>query len=359
MITRYLHILAILLTATLLHAADTTSKGVGVYVVDVSRESYSDTIEALGTLRANEQVTLSASITEIVQAIYFDDNQRVKKGELLVKLDTREELAELAEEEATLKEAEQQLKRLKPLAAKGATPKSVLDESRMKVNTAKARIKAIKARIGLRHIRAPFDGIVGLRNISVGSLVQTSSVITTIDDDSIMKLDFTVPSLSIPSLKQGVEITATSKAFGDQQFRGTISAISSRVDPVSRSVTVRALIKNEERLLKPGLLMHVRIDTNRRDQIVIPEQCILSSSTQNSVLVVHKEGEVTTVKRRNITIGGRKRGYVEVLEGLEEGEQIISHGLVKVKPGQPIYIQGVQRKGERLETLLNRPGKEN
>lgn len=358
MTRRYLQAFIILLFATLLSAADTKNKGVGVYVVDVKRESYSDKIEALGTLRANEEVTLSASVTEIVQDIYFEDNQRVTKGELLVKLDTREELAQLAEEEATLREALQRLKRLEPLAKRGATSKSALDENRMEVDGAKARIKAIKARIELRHIRAPFDGIVGLRNISVGSLVQTSSTITTIDDDSIMKLDFTLPSLYLSSIEKGSKIRATSKAFVSEEFIGSISAISSRIDPVSRSIMVRALIKNESRILKPGLLMHVQIDANIRDKIVIPEQCIISNNTQNSVLVVHKDGEVTTAKKRNVTIGSRKKGYVEIVSGLQEGEQIVSHGLVKVKHGGQIFIQGVQQKGDTLDTLLKRSKKD-
>jgi len=355
---RYLQFFLVLLSATILNAADVKSKGTGVYVVNVSRESYSDKIQALGTLQANEQVTLSASVTEIIDEIHFEDNQRVKKDTLLVKLDTREEQAQLAEEEATLKEAQEQLKRLEPLVKRGATSKSAIDERRMEVDTAKARIGAIKARIGLRHIRAPFDGIVGLRNISVGSLVQTSSVITTIDDDSVMKLDFTIPSLYLTSIKKGLKIKATSKAFNDKEFEGTISAISSRIDPISRSVTVRALIKNESRILKPGLLMHVEIDTNTREKIVIPEQCIISSNTQNSVFVVYKKDSITTTKKRNITIGSRKKGYVEVLSGLKEGEQIVSHGLVKVKPGKPIYIQGIQKKGQTLESLLENSKKE-
>ena len=340
---KFLKICSILFIVTQLNAAKGANQKVSVYVVDVKKESYTDKMEALGTLQANEQVTLSASITEIVQAIYFEDNQRVKKGELLVKLDTREELAELAEEEATLKEATQQFNRLKPLAAQGATSKSALDQSNMQVDTAKARIKAIKARMELRHIRAPFDGIVGLRNISVGSLVQTSSVITTIDDDSIMKLDFTIPSLYLGSIAIGAEIVARSKVFSNRIFKGTISAISSRIDPISRSVTVRALINNKSRILKPGLLMHVEIDANKREEIVIPELCVISNNTQNSVYVVQKQNGMTSVEQRNIEIGGRKHGYVEVLSGLKEGEQIVSHGIVKLKPGSKIKIIDVQK----------------
>lgn len=344
---RYLKIFILLMIATLLCAADLKAKSVGVNVVDVSRQSYSDKIQALGTLKANEHIILSASVSEIIDHIYFDDNQRVKKGDLLVKLDDKEEQAQLAEEQAKLAEALGQLERLEPLAKRGATSKSAIDEAKMEVNTAKARIKAINARIALRHLRAPFDGIVGLRDVSVGTLIQAGAEITTIDDDSVMKLDFTIPSIYLESIKKGQKITATSKAFKEKSFEGVVSAISSRIDPISRSIRVRALIKNEKRVLKPGLLMRVDIQTNKRENIVIPEGCVISNSTQNSVLVVVKNKEFTTTKKQNITIGGRKRGYVEVLSGLKEGDQIVSDGLVKIKPGKPIYIQGVQEKESR------------
>ena len=344
---KFFKIFTLLMITTLICAADPKARSIGVYVTDVKRQTYSDNIQALGTLKANEHIILSASVSEIIEHIYFEDNQRVKKGDLLVKLDDREELAELAEEQAKLAEALGQLERLEPLAKRGATSKSAIDEAKMEVDTAKARIKAINARISLRHLRAPFDGIVGLRDVSVGTLISAGAEITTIDDDSVMKLDFTVPSIYVASLKKGQKITATSKAFQEQDFEGVVSAISSRIDPVSRSVRVRALIKNENRLLKPGLLMRVDIQANKREKIVIPEGCVISNSTKNSVLVVVKNKKFTTTKKQNITIGGRKRGYVEVLSGLEEGQQIVSDGLVKIKPSDPIHILNASKKGDR------------
>jgi membrane fusion protein (multidrug efflux system) len=343
---RFLQLFIILFMATQLSSAEQKSRAVGVYVVDVKKQVYSDEIQALGTLQANEQVTLSSSVTEIIETIHFEDNQRVKKGDLLVKLDTREELAELAEQEAKLSQAQQQLKRLTPLASRGATSQTLIDEARMEVDTTKARIKAIKARISLRQIRSPFDGILGLRDVSVGSLIQAGGVITTVDDDSVMKLDFTIPSLYLTSVKKGLKITATSKAFADKEFSGVVSAISSRIDPISRSVEVRALIKNDSRILKPGLLMHVKIQTNKREKIVIPEICIVSNNTQNSVFVVEKNNDLRVAKKRKVKIGGRKKGYVEIVSGLSEGERIISDGLVKVKQNTPVKIMGVEKAGK-------------
>ena len=355
MIKQYLPLITIFLCSVFLNADNGAGKGAGVYVVDVTRQPYSEKIEALGTLQANEQVALSASVTERVTALYFDDNQRVKKGDLLVELDARAEFAELAEEESRLAEASRQLKRLEPLAARGAASKSVLDESRLEVETAEARILAIRARIELRRIRAPFDGVLGLRNISVGSLVKNDSLITTIDDDAVMKLDFTVPSLHLPLLKKGLRIRAGSRAFGEREFIGVISAIDSRIDTISRAVTVRALIGNEMHILKPGLLMEVEMEVKARESIVLPEQCVISDGDQSRVLVIQQEGALTTVKYRKIIIGKRRKGYTEVLSGLREGEQVVSHGLMRAKPGKPVRIIGVQKRGDTLEDLLGSP----
>ncbi|MFT7823843.1 MAG: efflux RND transporter periplasmic adaptor subunit [Sulfurimonas sp.] len=231
MIKLYLPVIAVFLCTVFLNADNGAGKGAEVYVVDVALQPYSDRIEALGTLQANEQVALSASVTERVTALYFDDNQRVKKGDLLVELDAREEFAELAEEESRLAEASRQLKRLEPLSARGAASQSALDESRLEVETAQARIRAIRARIELRRIRAPFDGVLGLRNISVGSLVKNDSLIATIDDDTVMKLDFTVPSLHLPLLQKGFVSGPGAGHLGIGSSRGSsqpLTAVSIR-----------------------------------------------------------------------------------------------------------------------------------
>lgn len=324
--------------------AAATVPALKVYAADVSAQEIFDEVEALGTLKANEHVSLAATVTELVTAVYFDDNQRVKKGDLLLEMDTREEVAELAEEEATLSEARRQLKRLVPLAAKGAASKTTLDESRAEVERAKARIAAIKARINLRRITAPFDGIVGLRNISVGALAKSDTTITTIDDDSLMKLDFTVPSLYLRSLKPGLKIEASSKAFGGEKFEGEITGIDSRIDPTTRAITVRARIKNPERILKPGLLMHVSLQTQKRTALVIPEECLIPVGDEYFVLLVVKKDDLMTVKRQKIEIGSRKKGEVEVVSGLQKGERIISEGLMKAKPGKPIEVIAAEQK---------------
>jgi len=157
-----------------------------VIVAKARAEDFVDRVEALGTLRANETIALTATVTETVIAVNFEDNQRVAKGDVLIEMRGGQEKAELAGEQATLAEAKKQMDRLTPLVATGAASQSQLDERKREYQTANARLDAIRSRIGDRVITAPFDGVLGMRNISVGALVQPGTVITTLDDDSVM-----------------------------------------------------------------------------------------------------------------------------------------------------------------------------
>lgn len=327
---------------------------VDVFVTEVRQAPFSDRIEALGTLQSNESVELAATVTETVSAVHFDDNRRVAKGALLVELDSREEQAELAEVNATLLEATRRMRRFEPLASRGATSQQTLDEARLDVQVARARLQAIEARIAQRAITAPFTGVLGLRNVSVGALVTAASVITTIDDDSVMKLDFAVPSLHLGAFRPGLAIEATSRAFPGETFRGVVSGIDSRIDPVTRAVTIRARIANGARRLKPGLLMHVIVAVASRQSLVIPEQCIIADGDKSFVLVVVEGGGITTVERRRIAPGVRRGGDVEVLQGLRAGERVVAHGLMKARPGSPVTVAGVQQPGETLDDLLRK-----
>ena len=226
-------------------------------------------MEVLGTLRANESVDITATVTDTITVIHFEDGQRVNSGDILVEMTSKEEHALLEEELSTLAEAEKQYNRLTPLVARGAASKSLLDQRERERSSAQARLRAIESRLQDRLIKAPFSGVVGLKNISVGALVEPGDVITTLDDDSVMKLDFNVPAIHLASLERGIPIKARSSAYGGREFEGEVISIGSRIDPVTRSITVRALIDNQDRLLKPGLLMTAELLKNRRDAIVI------------------------------------------------------------------------------------------
>ncbi|CAN5152636.1 efflux RND transporter periplasmic adaptor subunit [soil metagenome] len=323
-----------------------------VIVAEAEQKPVVDRIEALGTLRANESVTLTANVTEAVTVIHFDDGDRVEKGDVLVEMTSAEEHALLEEAEATVEEAKSQYERNVQLSRQGSVSEAVLDTARREWQTAEARLQAIRSQLDDRLIAAPFSGAVGLRNISPGALVQPGDIITTLDDDSVMKLEFSVPSIFLGSLKPGLEIVATAYAFGDAEFKGQVSAVDSRVDPVTRTVQVRARVPNPDRLLVPGLLMKIDLLRSPRQAVVVPEEALVPLGEQQFVLVVNRD-DGNTVERREVKIGLRMPGEVEIVAGLEAGEAIITHGMEKARPGQTVDIRAVDDGTQRLGEMLD------
>ena len=350
-----LSLLALIVNSMLLYAQPGLgAKPVAIVAAKAEVETIGQTIEALGTLRANETVQITASVTEPVVAINFEDGQRVKAGDILVELDTAEELAELAEQQAILEEAELQTRRLTNLVEQRAASTAELDIQRREANAAKARIQAIQARIKLRRITAPFAGRVGLRNISLGALAQPQQPITTLIDDQRMKLDFDVPAVYLNTIKIGDRIEASSQAFTNQVFVGEVSSINNVIDPATRTVTVRSIMPNINSQLQPGLLMQVRLTYNLRDAIIIPEESVLINGSKHTVYQLDQVDGMTRVAAREISLGQRLRGYVEVTNGLQAGDEIVTQGLTKVKPDDTVSISTYQQRGEGLSTLLKR-----
>lgn len=324
-----------------------------VIVFSAATDRFVDRVEALGTLRANETIELTATVSETVTAVHFKDGQRVKAGSILVEMTSEEEHALIEEERSTLSEAKTQYERLKPLVKRGAASISLLDQRRREYETAKARLRAIESKLKDRLIMAPFTGVVGFRDVSVGALIEPGDVITTLDDDSVMKLDFSVPSIHLASLRTGLSIEALSPALAGRKFAGTVSSISSRIDPITRTMVVRAILPNPERLLKPGLLMRVELLKNPRDVVVIPEEALIPSGQENHVLIVDRSIEPTIAQRRRVTIGARRPGQVEILAGLKAGEFVVVHGTQRARPGQPVTVIAVDKGTEPLANLLN------
>jgi membrane fusion protein (multidrug efflux system) len=324
-----------------------------VIVTEAAMGRFVDRVEALGTLRANESVTLTATVAETITAVHFEDGQRVETGAILVEMTNEEEHALIEGELSTLTEAKEQYERLKPLVKRGAASDALLDQRRREYQTAKARLRAIESRLKDRLVIAPFNGVLGLRNVSVGMLIAPGDVVTTLDDDSVMKLDFAVSATYLAALRTGLPIEAVSPAFPHRTFRGTVSAVDSRVDPVTRSITVRAMVPNPDHLLKPGLLMRVVMLKNARDALVIPEEALIPSGRENAVLIVDPTMDPPVARRRAVTIGSRRPGEVEILSGLAPGTFVVVDGTQRAQPGQPVSIIAVDSGGEPLTRLLS------
>ena len=324
-----------------------------VIVAEAKIAQLYDRVEALGTLRANETVEITASVTDTVTAIHFTDGQIVEAGDILAEMTSSEEHALLEEEVSRREEALKRYERVLTLVARGAVSQAQLDERERELETAEARLRAIESRLQDRLIKAPFGGVVGLRNISLGALVEPGDMITTLDDVRVMKLDFSVPSIYLATLKKGTPVGAVSPAFPDKRFKGSVSSIDSRVDPVIRAIVVRALIDNSDGLLKPGLLMSVELFKNERAALIVPEEALIPRGERNVVLLVDDTKSPAVAEERAVAIGTRRVGEVEILEGLQPGDKVITHGALKVRPGQEISIRGTDDQNKPLSEMLS------
>ena len=294
-------------------------------------------IEALGTARANESVTLTTSLNETVRRVNFEDGDYVKEGTVLVELSNDEEAAQLAEARANLDEARRQLARLEDLDERGIAAPSDVDEARAAVEVTEAQLNTVIARLDDRLIRAPFSGVLGFREVSPGSMLMAGTDITTIDDVSQIKLDFTVPETALGLMKRGGKIVARSVSWRDREFHGVIRAIGSRVDPVTRAVVVRAWIPNEDRALRPGMLLTVQIVTEEKQALMVPERVVVQVRENAFVYLVDGEN---FARRQPVQLGTRQAGEVEIVSGLEIGDRVITQGVIKLRDGVPVHLAG-------------------
>ena len=225
---------------------------------------------SVGNLRATESVEISASVTEKIVSLDFEDGQTVKEGDVIARLESDEEKALMDIAKAELAEEQREIERIEGLVRTNAVAQVTLEERRTQAVRAEGAISRIEAMIKDRLITAPFDGVIGLRRISAGALVSPGAIITTLDKVDTMKLDFTVPEVILGSLTTGTALIARTRAYPDDDFSGSIETIDTRVDPLTRAVPVRALLPNPDGRLKPGMLMTVELQRNERTSPTIP-----------------------------------------------------------------------------------------
>lgn len=328
-----------LLTGILaMHSHAQSTAVVEVIVQPASVKSLTTTIEALGSLRANESISITPNTTKKITRINFEDGQRVPKGHVLVEMTSREESALLEEARFHADEAKKQLDRVRELAKRGAAAQSLLDQRIREYEAARARYNATESRLKDLILLAPFPGVVGLREASVGALVSPGDQITTLNDDSKMKLDFTVPSIYLRSLSVGAPIVAKSRALDNKVYQGTVLSIDNRIDEVTRAIKVRAILDNKTHELKQGMLMQVDLKTSAREALLISESALVPMGSNNFVYLLKQEGDGFTVERRQIHIGERLAGAVEVLDGLALNDKVVTHGLQKIRAGQRVKV---------------------
>jgi len=306
------------------------SEGPVVMVAPAVERPFPLTVEAIGTARANESIEIRPHVSESVRAIRFEEGQRVAAGDVLVELDDAEALAAVAAARAALVESTSRHRRGQELFAGELIPASELELLEARKDADVAALDAAEAGLAETVIRAPFPGRVGLRRVSPGSLVSPSTVITTLDDTETIKLDFDVPETALSLLEPGLAVRARSAAWPDSVFVGRVASVDTRVDPVSRTITVRARVPNPDGRLRPGMFLTVRLLREGVTALLVPEEAIVPERSQQFVLVVGDDG---TVEKREVRVGRRRPGEVEIVHGLRAGERVVVEGTQKARPG--------------------------
>jgi len=310
---------------------------VPVRTVPAQTDTVRELFQAVGTAGANEAVTLTSKVAGRVAEISFDEGHEVEAGDILLTLENAEIRSDIAALQAYLEQHRKALQRAEALLDRNTIAAARVDELRDEVRAAQARLNANQARLADTVIRAPFAGRLGLRRVSLGALVQPGDVIGTLDDLDPIKLDFDVPEAAIGALAVGQTIQARAAAWPDAPFTGVIRTIDSRVNPTTRSVSVRAEIANEDLRLKPGMFMTVDLTmAERTGAVLVPESAIVVIGDNHFAYVV-SDG---VAERRNLRLGLRAGGKVEVVEGIAAGEVVVSAGTQRLRPGAQVMETG-------------------
>lgn len=320
------------------NAAQENGRGARVLEIlaaPVERALVRSIVEAVGTTRASDSIDVVPTVSGRIAEIHFTAGQEVETGDLLISLDRATEQAAVAEAQALLEDARGQLERAKQLAERQTVSKARVDELTAQYLAAKARLDGANSRLADRTVRAPFAGTVGLRNVSVGAWVDDETVITTLDALDTLEIEFSVPEIYFSLVRPGASIVGTSPTFKGRTFEGIVESVDSRIDTVTRSFRVRAVIENPERLLPAGMFMTVSMVLDEHEGLVVPEEAILTEGRATYVFLI-RDGIARQVR---VELGTRTYGQVEVIDGLSEGDRVAISGLQRLRDGMAVTIR--------------------
>ena len=306
---------------------------VPVVVETVREQPWTDALRALGTVQAHEAVTVTAKVSETVQQVHFDSGQQVARGAPLVTLSGQQQQAALASAEAALEEAERLYARQQQLASQQLISRASLDAQRATRDAARAQVAQIRANLSDRVIRAPFAGVLGIRQVSPGALVTPGTAIATLDDVSRVYVDFPVPETELAGIAAGQALSGRTATYGARAFDGNVEVVSARLDATSRSATVRGDFPNPGRALKPGMLVEVSLARGTRPALVVPEIAVQQVGSETFVWRVKADG---SVEKADVVVGGRVPGKVMLASGVEAGQRIVTDGVGKLQAGMKV-----------------------
>lgn len=319
--------------------ARSSPSAVKVEVVEARLGEIAEVIEAVGTTRPIQSIDVIADASGRIDEILFETGQRVEQGQPLIRLDRGIQQANLARAEAELADIRVQLDRARQLVTSRAISEARVDELEAAFLAAEARVAAERQRLRDRTTNAPFSGVVGLREVDVGARITDTTVLTRLDDLSVIELEFQVPERFFGAIRLGQTVEATSTAFPDIVFAGQVAAIDTRINAVSRSFRVRAELPNSDAGLPGGLFMLARITlTTRPDAILIPEEAVMAEGRSTFVYRIAGPPAEPTAERIDIRIGQRRVGEVEVVEGLTAGDRVVTAGLQRLRSGAPVRL---------------------
>jgi membrane fusion protein (multidrug efflux system) len=319
--------------------AQGAAQATSVEAVKVVTAPMPQTIVAVGSLRSDESVTLRPESAGRISAITFQEGQRVAKGAPLVKLDPAIPDAEYAQAKANLTLAKAKFDRAVDLANRNYISGQAKDEAENSYKVAQATMQLAEAKLAKTDIRAPFSGIIGLRSVSIGDYVKEGADLVNLESIDPLKVDFRVPETYLRQVQPGQSLTITLDAMPGSQFDGKVVAVNPLVDAAGRSIVIRAQVRNQDIVLRPGMFARVRLITKQQaDAMVVPEQALVPQGTEQYVFKI-LDNKVVRVK---VETGQRRDGKVEVIAGLVPGDLIVTAGQLKLRDGTLVSVVGKQ-----------------
>lgn len=295
--------------------------------------NYHRRIEAIGTLRSNDSVAIKAEISGLIEAINFTEGAEVKKGEVLVQLDDDTYRAELAQKIAIMDLAKVNYNRMTELLKRGAGAMQARDEALSKWKEANANLDLAQVRLDKTKITAPFTGIVGFREVSVGDYVAPGETITRLVAMNPLMVEFNIPEVNFADVKRGQLISVTVDAYENKVFKGQVIAIDPNIDPETRNIRIKGEVPNPDLLLRPGMFAYVDINLGeKKDAIMVPEEAIIPKGSEYFVYKIVDKRAVLT----QVLIGVRQKAMAEIKSGLKTGDVVITTGHMKVHEGSEV-----------------------
>lgn len=323
-----------------------------VATTEAEATTWQGRLTAVGTVEAVQGVALETEVPGIVREIRFKSGTAVNAGDVLVVLDAETEEAQLRAARADAELARLDFQRIQQLRETDAVSASRLDQAQARLDSARAAVENIEAVIAKKTIRAPFDGVIGIRQVNLGQYLAPGSPIAPLQQFEPIYINFSLPQQALGRLAEGMPVRITSDAVPGRTFAGTLTAIDAEVDVGTRNVRLQATADNRERLLRPGMFVRVVVLLPvDRAVVIVPQTAILAAPYGNSVYLVQpaEEGDGLTVEQQFVRLGETRGDFVAIESGLEAGQTIVSAGVFKLRNGMAVTVNNEQAPDPQLE----------